>query len=48
MFEVTPEWDKEKKYKPERLNVYFKNHDTEKVYLIDLKETLGDVLKKKE
>lgn len=48
VFQETPEWDLENKYKPEMVNLYFKNEKSEKFYLVDVEDTLGNVLKKKE
>lgn len=47
VFQDTPEWDKEKKYTPENLNVYFKDFN-ETVCSVNLQETLREVLQKKE
>lgn len=45
IFETKPDWDVEAKYKPQNLSIYFQDHDTNKVHLIDQQESLENVLK---
>lgn len=47
VFEEKPDWDTQNKYSPDNLNVYFKNHDTNRIYRVDVRKSLAEVLKNK-
>ncbi|KAJ8910500.1 hypothetical protein NQ315_012347 [Exocentrus adspersus] len=47
VFEATPEWDEEKKYKSNNVNIYYET-PRKRIVNVDLDKTLGDVLKMKE
>lgn len=44
MFEIPPEWDKEKKYAVENLIAYYENKSLKKVFPIDVNSKLGTIL----
>lgn len=48
IFESPPSWDTENKYSFASVNVYFQDHDTNKIHLVDKTETLMDTLKRPE
>lgn len=44
VFETSPEWDEERKYKVNNLNVYFENEKRKNVK-VDVSKTLLEILK---
>ncbi|KAK9703568.1 Cns1/TTC4 Wheel domain [Popillia japonica] len=44
IFSVPAEWDTEKKYTPDKVNVYFENSKLQKVYPVDTQLTLKQIL----
>ncbi|KAJ8938935.1 hypothetical protein NQ314_011287 [Rhamnusium bicolor] len=47
VFDTFPEWDEEKKYKLDDLNMYFES-PKKKIFSVDINKILGDILTMKE